>query len=58
MQVHTKSTLPKKGVNMDKKKDKKQNPNPNGAQQPASDENAKGKDLYDNDMHNETVRRS
>ena len=43
---------------MDKKKDKKQNPNPNETQHPASDENAKGKDLYDNDMHNETVRRS
>ncbi len=43
---------------MDKKKDKKQNPNPNGAQQPASDENPKGKDLYDNDMHNETVRQN
>ena len=39
---------------MDKKKDKKQNPNE--TKQPASDENAKGKDLYDNDMHNETVR--
>ena len=41
---------------MDKKKDKK--PNPNETQHPASDENAKGKDLYDNDMHNETVRKS
>ena len=41
---------------MDKKKDKKKDPNPNGAQQPVSDENPKGKDLYDNDMHNETVR--
>lgn len=58
MQVHTKSTLLKKGVNMDKKKDKKQNRNPNETQHPASDDNAKGKDLYDNDMHNETVRRS
>ena len=41
---------------MDKKKDKKQPPN--GTQQPSSDDNAKGKDLYDNDLHNETVRRS
>ena len=41
---------------MDKKKDKKQNPN--GTQYPASDENPKGKDLYDNDMHNETVRQN
>ena len=39
-----------------KKKDKTQNPNP--AQQPVPDENPMGKDLYDNDMHNETVRKS
>ena len=42
---------------MGKKKDKK-NTDPTGAQQPASDENPKGKDLYDNDMHNEGERRN
>ncbi len=41
---------------MSKKKEKKPGPNPNGAQQPATEENPNGKDLYDNDMHNETVR--
>ncbi len=39
---------------MDKKKDKKQNPNE--AQQPGYDDNAHGKDLYDNNLHNEENR--
>ena len=51
---------------MSKKKEKKPSPNPNGAQQPATEENPNGKDLYDNSpaarelfeqAHNETVRK-